>query len=179
MYRTSFLFCCIIVAAMCTVCLLTLMRATAQDDPILIPDINPDHSLEEQRNVELTKNLLQTFTTGNREYLLNSVSSDVVWDVMGSPMYIQTSGRWIGPAGINDFFDTASSLWSTQSFQADHIWADGPVVIVSGRETDTALATGKQIEQNWLIVLTYRENLLLQAQVYGDGAAQFWSLMPL
>ena len=177
MSRSIFLVFCSITAVLCGLSLLTLSNAAAQNDTQLIPDSNPDHSLEEQQNVDLTKKVIQSLATGDRDYLLSSVSNDVIWEVMGSPMIIQTSGRWVGVKGINDVLDLAGTLWRTDGFQADQIWADGPVVIVSGRETDTALATGKQVSQSWVLVLTWNDNLLTHAQLYGDGAAQYWSLI--
>ncbi|MCC7477541.1 nuclear transport factor 2 family protein [bacterium] len=168
---------CLVCASICALTLSNLYRASAQENPLEVVDINPDHSLEEQQNVEITKDLVQTFITGDRDFLLSHVASDVVWDVKGSPLIIQTAGRWIGVNGINKFLDTSSSLWTTQNFVADNIWADGDVVIVAGRQTDTAVSTGKQVVQNWIIVLTYNERLLTRAEFYGDGAAQYWSLV--
>ncbi len=157
---------------------LSVMTANAQYSNTSDADINPDHSLEEQQNVEAAKNLIQTFASGDRDYLLGAISRDVIWEVKGAPMQLPTHGIWKGSNGLIALLDTSDGLWRTESFQADGIWADGRVVVVRGRETDAAISTGKHFEQNWVLILTFYEGKVTHGEIYGDSGAQLWSLQP-
>lgn len=92
--------------------------------------------------------LYEAFNRGEINAILNSLSRDCIWEVMGQPD-IPFSGIYHGRDDIKEFFNKLDDCLDMSDFSVEHILENGSLVIATGHFNATAKKTGKRFSTMW------------------------------
>lgn len=106
----------------------------------------------------------------DRDALLETLSEDVDWELMG-PKELPIAGRRIGRKEVNDFFEIIRASIDVKEFRIDEIISHGNRVIVFGFEQFLVKDTGKAWSANWVHVHTVEGGEIKTFREYTDTAA--------
>lgn len=82
------------------------------------------------------------------------------------------SGRvYLGPASVTrDVLEALPAAWDNVAVETDAFFGQGERVVVLGRFTGTAKATGRQVEAPFVHVCTVRDGTLCRLESFTDTA---------
>ena len=120
--------------------------------------------------VSVVKDVYAAFGRGDVPGVLDLLTPDVVWEVVGRkgeyPMY----GRRHGLEGAREFFDTLGATEDLTKFEPQSFHASGDMVFVQGRIAGSVRRTGRNVETDWLQIFTVRDGRVAAFKEFYDTA---------
>ncbi len=101
--------------------------------------------------------LYDAFKQGDVNAILNSLSRDCIWEVMGQPD-ISYAGIYHGREDVKSFFMKLAHALEISEMSIEHILENGNLVIASGHMNATARNTGKRFSSFWCMTFEFNEN---------------------
>ena len=89
--------------------------------------------------------------------ILNSLSRDCIWEVMGQPE-IPFAGIYHGKEDIKDFFGKLEDTLDMSEFSVEHILENGNLVVATGHFNAMALKTNKRFSTIWAMTFEFNDN---------------------
>jgi uncharacterized protein len=99
--------------------------------------------------------LYDAFNRGDVNTILNTLSNDCIWEVMGQPE-IPFAGIYHGRDDVREFFGKLMDALEMSEFTAEHIMENGNMVIATGHFIAMARKTNKRFSTPW--AMTYEFN---------------------
>lgn len=121
--------------------------------------------------------LFAAIQSGDRDRILALLSDDVEWWVAGPPE-IPYAGCFRGRDEAGQFFATFDEAIDYESWEAREFIAEGNTVVVIGHERWRAKATGRVVDNPWVLVLTVRDDKIARFRAYEDTAASRDAFLP-
>ena len=110
---------------------------------------------------ELAQRIYQFFGKGDLAGVLDTLSEDVVWELVG-PHSIPYFGRYSGHDGVKDFFAALFENEEILEFLPEQFIGTGDTVAVIGRERCRAKRTGREFSVRWVQVFKSEGNQITQ-----------------
>ena len=126
--------------------------------------------MNEQQNTALIQKLYDSFSKGDIQTILASVTEDVDWGLEG-PAAIPFAGKKTGPAQVRGFFEALAGSNRDMKLTIDTFIAQGDRVATMGRFSGTATATGKSFDVPVGHFFLIRNGKVAQFTDYTDTAA--------
>src|SRR5262245_40948932 len=92
--------------------------------------------------------LYESFKRGDINAILDTLSRDCIWEVMGQPD-IPFAGIYHGRQDVQQFFAKLDDCLDFTDMQVEHILENGNQVIATGTFNATAKQTGKRCTSTW------------------------------
>jgi ketosteroid isomerase-like protein len=122
-------------------------------------------------NVDVLKNLYDTFGRGDIPSVLGSMAPDIHWHQAESNPYMPSGEAWVGPdAVLNNLFMKLGAEWDGFSVHPKTFHSAGDSVIVEARYSGTYKATGKSMDMQVCHVWDVRDGKVTRFQQYVDTA---------
>jgi uncharacterized protein len=125
--------------------------------------------MNEQQNIEAVKNAYAAFQSGDTQAVLDALTDDVVWELLG-PSQIPYAGTYNGKAATAEFFSTLAQSDEVEAFEPRRFFADGDTVVVLGHYAARVKANGAHAETDWVHVFTFRGDKVASWREYFDSA---------
>ena len=109
--------------------------------------------MTQQANIEATQAVFAAFGAGDIPAILACLSDDIVIEFYG-PDTIPYAGTYQGQQEARRFFETVLSSVDIHEFEPQEFLADRDKVIVTGHLRLTARATGREIDSDFVHVIT-------------------------
>lgn len=104
-------------------------------------------------NLEVTQTIFTRFGEGNVPGILELLADDVVIEFYGPPV-IPYAGTWRGRNEAQNFFETVLSSVKINQFDPEEFLVADDKVVVTGHLNLNALATGGEIDSDFVHVIT-------------------------
>jgi len=104
--------------------------------------------------------LYDCYKRGDINAILNSLSRDCIWEVMGQPD-VPFSGIYHGKDDIKEFFGKLDDCLDMSEFSVEHILENGNLVIASGHFNATAKQTGKRFGTIFAMTFEFDDNEMI------------------
>ena len=108
----------------------------------------------ESAGVDMIKKLYAAFGRGDIPAILDALSPDVTWGVVGKPADYPTFGIVTGTAAVQDFFRTVGESHEVKEFLTTEFHASGDKVFVLGHYELVIRKTGKPVSTDLVHVFT-------------------------
>jgi ketosteroid isomerase-like protein len=127
--------------------------------------------MSEQANVEIVRQLYDSFLHGDIPAILQRLSPDVEWHEppAGPPPF---GGSHHGREGVARFFQRLAELVEPESFEPWSYFAQGDTVVALGHYRFRVRETGKAWETDWAMVWEFRRGEVVRFQILKDSAAE-------
>lgn len=129
-----------------------------------------------QANVELVKSCYDAFGRGDIPAILAVLTEDIEWTTLGEG--VPTAGTHRGTSGVARFFEMVGKTWNFTAFEPSEYVATGDTVAVIGRYAAIALATGKPVASEWVMVWKVRDGKVSYFREYSDTQALAAAVRP-
>jgi ketosteroid isomerase-like protein len=100
--------------------------------------------------------LYDAFNRRDINTILNTLSNDCIWEVMGQPE-IPFAGIYHGRDDVKEFFGKLMDALDMQEMTVEHILENGNLVIASGHFTAMARKTNKRFSTIWAMTWEFNE----------------------
>ena len=104
-------------------------------------------------NIETTERVFEAFGRGDIDAILEHLAADVVIEFYGPPA-IPYAGTYRGRDDARRFFETVLASIDVNVFEPQEMIASGDKVVVTGHLNLTAKATGREIDSDFVHVIT-------------------------
>jgi ketosteroid isomerase-like protein len=101
--------------------------------------------------------LYDAFKQRDLDTILNSLSRDCIWEVMGQPE-ISFAGIYHGREDIKDFFGKLEDTLDMSDFSVEHILENGVLVVATGHYNAMARKTNKRFSTIWAMTFEFNDN---------------------
>ena len=119
---------------------------------------------------QVVQELFAAFQHADRREVLALLTDDVEWWVAGPPE-IPFAGDFRGHDEVAQFFAAFDGAIDFESWEAREFIAEGDTVVVLGEERWRAKASGRVVDNPWVLVLTVRDGKIARFRAYEDTAA--------
>src|SRR5215213_6934884 len=119
---------------------------------------------------EVVQVLFTALGSPDRRDVLAVLTEDVEWWVVGPPE-IPYAGTFHGHAEVAQFFAAFDGAIDYESWEAREFIAEGETVVVIGEERWRAKATGRLVDNPWVLVMTVPDGKIARFRAYEDTAA--------
>lgn len=99
------------------------------------------------------------------------VSADVDWLVVGDRKVVPWAGRWIGKAGVSQFYATLREETINERFDVKDVLAQGNRVVIIGELATRVKRTGKLIECDFVFDFVVEDGLIVRFRPFEDSEA--------
>jgi uncharacterized protein len=100
--------------------------------------------------------LYEAYKRRDLDTILNSLSRDCIWEVMGQPE-IPFAGIYHGQEDIREFFGKLENTLDMSDFTVEHILENGNLVIATGNFNAVARQTNKRFSTLWAMLWEFNE----------------------
>jgi uncharacterized protein len=121
-------------------------------------------------NVALVQGLYAAFGRGDVETILETLTPDVEWEMVGRPADYPMFGKRQGVKSAADFFRYLGENEEFKVFTPESVHADGDVVFVTGRSVYTFRTTGKAVDSDWAHLFVVRGGKIARFREFIDTA---------
>ena len=123
-------------------------------------------------NVKLIQQLFAAFSRGDAHSVLAALTDDIDWQgpVSQHPGSLPWSGRRRGREQVADYFRQFAAASQFHPMEDVVFTAAGDRVVAEGRNRNTARATGRPYEHEWVMVFTFRDGKIARFRHYYDPA---------
>lgn len=121
-------------------------------------------------NIDVIKESYAAFKRRDLQAVLDKLSEDVTWGMMGRPEDVPMAGVRHGKAGAADFFRIMSETVDMTSFEPQTFLAAEDKVFVWGHWSWTMRSTGISGENEWLHVFTFKDGKCISWRGHNDTA---------
>ena len=120
------------------------------------------------KNVDLIKNAYGHFKTGNMPAVLEMLSPDVSWGMIGRPHDVPMAGIRKGKQGALDFFTTLNEVQELREFAPRKFVGDYDTVVVIGHTKWKMNKSGIEGENDWVHVFTIEDGYVTSFRGHQD-----------
>lgn len=118
-------------------------------------------------NAALVRKMFDAFKQGDIPYILNQLSEDCDWNVMGAPL-IPHAGRYIGK-GAGLFFTKLDEDFEFTVFDVHNIYEISDTDVISvGHMAVRCRKTGQPAQSPWMMIAKVRNGKVVYFQDYYD-----------
>jgi uncharacterized protein len=123
-------------------------------------------------NVQLVQQLFEAFSRGDIGSVLAALTEDVDWQgpVSQHAGSLPWAGRRRGREQVADYFRQLAAASRFHPMQDVVFTAAGDRVVAEGRNRNTARATGRSYEHEWVMIFTIRDGKIARFRHYYDPA---------
>jgi ketosteroid isomerase-like protein len=89
--------------------------------------------------------------------ILNSLSRDCIWEVMGQPD-VPFAGIYHGREDVKEFFGKMDKAIDMTEFTVEHILENNNIVVASGNFNAMARNTNKRFSSIWCMTFEFNDN---------------------
>lgn len=127
-------------------------------------------------NIAFIQDIYAAFGRGDVPAILESLTSDVTWEMVGRPKDFPNFGPRAGVDEVAGFFATIGETEEFDAFEPRAFHAAGDRVFVEGHAAGRLKATGKPVVTDWLHVFTLRGGRVAGFREFLDTAqyAEAW-----
>ena len=100
--------------------------------------------------------LYEAYQRRDVDTILNSLSTDCIWEVMGQPES-PYAGIYHGREDVKEFFGKLEECLDMTEFTVDHILENGNMVIASGNFNAMVRDTNKPFSSMWCMTYEFNE----------------------
>ncbi len=123
-------------------------------------------------NVEAVQAFYEAFGKGDLTGLVDGLSEDVRWEVVGRASDCPCMGVRNGKKGVTEFFQILGSTYDVSEFSLREFHGDGDKVFVLGHYAQTNKATRKGFDSDFVHVFTFKNGKVSAFQEYLDTAKE-------
>lgn len=120
------------------------------------------------KNVEMIKTAYGHFKTGNMPAVLEMLSPDVSWGMIGRPHDVPMAGIRKGKQGALDFFQTLQEVQELKEFAPQKFVGDDDTVVIIGHTKWKMHKSGVEGENDWVHVFTIKDGLVTSFRGHQD-----------
>jgi ketosteroid isomerase-like protein len=120
-------------------------------------------------NIEVTRRLFAAFGAGDVPAILDLLDDEVLIEFYGPPA-IPYAGTYRGRAEARRFFETVLASVDIHRFEPEEFLADADKVVVTGCLRLSARSTGREIESDFVHVITVRNGRWLRFRDFMNTA---------
>lgn len=121
-------------------------------------------------NLAIVQDIYAAFGRGDIAAIVNQLTPDVHWRI-NYPARVPYAGEAHGPDAVARWFGTFAQAAEVTAFTPESFTAMGAHVIVMGRESARARATGRGWNTPWAHVWTLRDGRVCGFEDYADSEA--------
>ena len=121
-------------------------------------------------NLEKTQNAYAGFMRGDLEPLLNLLSSDVSWGMVGRTHDVPMAGIRQGKDGVLEFFRVLHEVQQLKDFAPQKFVASGDTVCVIGHTKWIMNKSGVAGGNDWVHVITFKDGKIISYRGHQDTA---------
>lgn len=125
--------------------------------------------MSERENTKQIQKMYAAFGKGEIATILDSVTDDVDWQVLG-PKEIPHAGPHRGRDAVASFFQKVVEGSEILQFEPREYVAQGEKVVALGYYRGKAKATGRMYEAEWAMVFSFRDGKVFRFREYVDTA---------
>jgi len=129
-----------------------------------------ERTATQQTPIQVVQELFIALGSADRREVLALLTDDVEWWVAGPPE-IPYAGTFRGHDEAAQFFAAFDGAIDYESWEAQEFIAEGETVVVIGEERWRAKASGRVVDNPWVLVLTVRGGKIAGFRAYEDTAA--------
>lgn len=122
-------------------------------------------------NLTIVQEMFAAFGRGDVATLVDHVAPDVTWQTMGDPAHGGHYGARTGKAGVVDFFTRLGAENDYQDFVPETFDATGDKVFVTGRASLVKRASGKPVEDRWIMAFAFKDGKVVDWREWDHSAA--------
>ncbi|MBS1718801.1 MAG: nuclear transport factor 2 family protein [Armatimonadetes bacterium] len=135
--------------------------------------------MNEQKNIEIVKQLFDAFNRGDAEAIVARCTDDVHWMVHYPPT-IPWAGDFSGRANVGRFFSAIVDNSDVLLFEPKEFYADGNRVIALGAFACRSKETGKRGDADWVFRFEFRGDEVCSYIQFADPSlAEAFSPVPV
>lgn len=108
--------------------------------------------------------MLEAFSAGDVEALLETVSEDTLWIYHGTQVI--PKGEFKGKEGVRKFFTSILNGTEVLKFEAEQFIIQDNVVVILGNEHQRVKRSGKELKQKWVQIYTVKNNLITKMEEF-------------
>lgn len=101
--------------------------------------------------------LYEAFNRQDLNTIINSLSRDCIWEVMGQPE-VPFAGIYHGKEDVKDFFRKMEDTMEMTEFSVEHILENGNLVVATGHFNAMAHKTNKRFSSIWAMTFEFNDN---------------------
>ena len=120
------------------------------------------------KNVDMIKTAYGHFKTGNMPAVLEMLSPDVSWGMIGRPHDVPMAGIRKGKQGALDFFTTLNEVQELREFAPRKFVGDDDTVVVIGHTKWKMNKSGIEGENDWVHVFTIEDGYVTSFRGHQD-----------
>jgi len=120
---------------------------------------------------ETLKALYDAFASGNIPFILESVSEDFTWQDPCDPAVVPYGGTHKGRSGFGKFFQKLGGSTETTLWDVNEYVCEGNNVVATGRHGFKSKNSGKDVETDWAMIWTFKENIPVAGRAYYDTSS--------
>jgi ketosteroid isomerase-like protein len=127
-------------------------------------------------NISFVRSLYGAFSRGDISAIVDAVTPDAAWEVVGRVNDYPLFGTRKGPAAVRDFFKQVGENQEAVSFTPREFHAADDTVVVLGHYTWMLRRTGRPVDAEWAHVFTVKDGKIAAFREFTDTAqfAQSW-----
>jgi uncharacterized protein len=124
-------------------------------------------------NIVLVKSIYNGFGAGKGNFndVLNLITDDVSWMLVGKRDDVPYAGEFTGHEGVKKFYETVLETTDVIMFIYEEFMAAGDKVIVLGHEHIKVKATGREWKSPWIHVFWIRDGKCCKLREWYDTAS--------
>jgi ketosteroid isomerase-like protein len=119
-------------------------------------------------NIRLVQGVYEAFARGDMAAVLDKVSGDATWGMMGRPQDIPIAGIHHGKSGVGEFFKTLAETQELTCFEPRTFAAADDTVFVLGHAEWRMHRNGVTGENAWVHVFTIRDGKVTSFRGHWD-----------
>jgi ketosteroid isomerase-like protein len=123
-----------------------------------------------EANIALVKSLYDAFGRGEINKIVDFVSPDTSWEIVGRRTDFPTFGKFTGQAGVQEFFGAVGQHLDFRRFTPKEFHSADDRVFVLGHYAMTIKATGRAIDSDWIHVFTITDGKVTGFREFTDTA---------
>ncbi len=128
--------------------------------------------LSEQENVQVVRQMYESFTQGDMQALLEALADEVEWYEPGPTDILPWAGVFRGRAQVVQLLTRFSEVVEVERFELSEIIAQGDTVVVIEDQRAYFKATSRPLRGDAVRVFKLRGGKIITARVWEDTALQ-------
>ena len=122
-------------------------------------------------NILTAHSLYAAFSRGDVATVLAGCTPDIEWHAGGRREDFPTFGARKGIQEVEEFFQTVAQLERFTEFSPKEFYSDGDRVFALGNLSITLVPNGRQLNSDWVHVITFRNGKVARFREFLDTAA--------
>lgn len=111
--------------------------------------------------------MLEAFSEGDVEAIVDTVSKDSLWTYHGTQVI--PKGEYKGKEGVRKFFTAILNGTEVLKFEAEQFIIQDNVVVILGNEHQRVKRSGKELKQKWVQIYTVENNLITKMEEFATS----------